>query len=567
MKQLTYKFFVLCLALCLAFPAFAASEAEFKKLSKSWTLHADGSQEFRYAMELTIFTHTAMRSAYGESFVVYNPEYQTLTINESYTKQTDGTIVKTPANAFVEVLPRAAANAPAYNGLKEMVIVHTGLELGATIYLDYTLKTKPGYLPALDILEPICQSSPVRDYSISISVPKDKPLFACLLNPEVKGKENADAADLHTISWNLKNVPAMNRETKQALYAGDIQYLAASTYSSEAEALKGLYKQFETQESMPLLSLAETVVEGKTTDTDKLLAVLDFVQNDFAHSFLKLEETGYRVRPVEEVIRSAYGTDAELTNLLQGLLNALKIKAEVGVRMVTNDYTPNCLGLKLATLFVRAKADGKEYLMNVHDNSMDQAGWLADRCRIVRLADGQPMSDLPKPENALSAKAKISIDKDQVITEIEKQIPNGLAAYNHPQAATSSEKNPVKRVGTYMMISLPDSPKGISHSTYIQMNSKRETPLPLLYAPSESYSYEVTLPAGTKLATPTGTTTLTNEAGSMEVTIQQEGNIVNVTRTLKVTSTILKGKTYEAFHALLAAWVNPNNNSLLIKAE
>ena len=75
----------------------------------------------------------SMNSTYGESFIVYNPDFQTLKIHSSYTRQKDGTIVKTPDNAFVEVLPRFAADAPAYNQLKEMVVVHTGLELGATI--------------------------------------------------------------------------------------------------------------------------------------------------------------------------------------------------------------------------------------------------------------------------------------------------------------------------------------------------------------------------------------------------------------------------------------------------
>ena len=84
-----------------------------------------------------------------------------LKIHESYTRQKDGNIVKTPENAFVEVLPSAAADAPAYNGLKEMVVVHTGLELGATIYLDYSVITRPGYLPELDVCEQIEELSPI----------------------------------------------------------------------------------------------------------------------------------------------------------------------------------------------------------------------------------------------------------------------------------------------------------------------------------------------------------------------------------------------------------------------
>lgn len=142
----TYYYIVTLAMLILAFPVKAASEAEFGKLTKAYTLHADGSQEMRVQKELTLFTHAAMNRVYGESFIIYNPEFQTLKIHDSYTRQKDGTIVKTPENALLEVLPSAAADALAYNGLKEMVVVHTGLELGATIYLDYSVVTRPEYV-------------------------------------------------------------------------------------------------------------------------------------------------------------------------------------------------------------------------------------------------------------------------------------------------------------------------------------------------------------------------------------------------------------------------------------
>lgn len=50
----------------------------------------------RVYKELTLFTHAAMNGLYGESFIVYNPAYQELKIHESYTRQKDGKIVKTP---------------------------------------------------------------------------------------------------------------------------------------------------------------------------------------------------------------------------------------------------------------------------------------------------------------------------------------------------------------------------------------------------------------------------------------------------------------------------------------
>ena len=89
MIKITYKLILLLGLLAMTVTSFAASEAEYGKVSKAWTLHADGSQEYRSSMELTLFTHTAMNSTYGESFIVYNPDFQTLKIHSSYTRQKD----------------------------------------------------------------------------------------------------------------------------------------------------------------------------------------------------------------------------------------------------------------------------------------------------------------------------------------------------------------------------------------------------------------------------------------------------------------------------------------------
>ena len=68
MIKITYKLILLLSLLAMTVTSFAASEAEYGKVSKAWTLHADGSQEYRSSMELTLFTHTAMNSTYGEEF-------------------------------------------------------------------------------------------------------------------------------------------------------------------------------------------------------------------------------------------------------------------------------------------------------------------------------------------------------------------------------------------------------------------------------------------------------------------------------------------------------------------
>ena len=109
MNKIIYPIQLILCLLLVATTLSAAPEAEYRKLSKTWTVTADGSQEYHHSMELTLFTHTAMNNTYGESFIVYNPDYQTVVIHSAYTTQKDGSVVKTPDNAFVEVLPRFAA--------------------------------------------------------------------------------------------------------------------------------------------------------------------------------------------------------------------------------------------------------------------------------------------------------------------------------------------------------------------------------------------------------------------------------------------------------------------------
>lgn len=221
-----YTLLLLCL-FALTFPV-TAREAEFKKIKESWTLQADGTQVYRQSKVLTLYTHTAMNRTYGESFITYDPRYQTLQIHESYTRQKDGNIVKTPANALVEVLPSAAANAPAFNALREMVVVHTGLELGATIYLDYSITTKPGYLPGIQICRLLEHSSPVKEYEISITVPRGQHLEYALNNHKAKASVT-ESEGMKQVSWTLKNLPALSREPQVSVIGGDLPLLTATT--------------------------------------------------------------------------------------------------------------------------------------------------------------------------------------------------------------------------------------------------------------------------------------------------------------------------------------------------
>ena len=319
MKTIKQYICLICLLLIVS-PVYSASEASFRKLYKTYTLNQDGSMEERVYKELKIYTHAAMNSKYGETFIVYNPEFQELKINESYTIQKDGNKVVTPANAFVEVLPSFAADALAYNHLKEMVVVHTGLELGATIVLDYSIKTKATMCGELDVFTMIKELSPIEDFRLTVNVPESKKLNYELLNSSAKPVVEVSNG-VRTVSYNLKNVkprpysyPVYSTSVGivQQVASGMMTAFTASTYESNAAALEILKKQFTVGDSKVIENKILEIKKETGDDKNKLrMAINKFMTYLYSvkgQCGVSLSQAGYRVRPASEVLLSMYGS-------------------------------------------------------------------------------------------------------------------------------------------------------------------------------------------------------------------------------------------------------------------
>lgn len=546
----------------------AASEAEYGKLSKTYTLNADGSQEYRYNMELTLFTHAAMNRTYGESFIVYNPKFQELKIHSSFTKQKDGTIIKTPDNAFVEVLPRQAADAPDFNYLREMVVVHTGLELGATIYLDYSILSKPGYLPALDICEPIAQTSPVKDYTITIQAPDGKPLAYGLSNVTAKPTV-ATSNGIKQVTWKLRNLPAASRAPQVSVWGGDVAMLTASGFASNSEALQYLSRQLTPAGNMPASSLAETVTEGKDSDAAKMFAILDHIVDNVGFSRLSLRETGFRIRGIDDVNPSAYGTEAEKTDLLASLLNEAGIKAEIVAAYPAKADINSCGLSAIGELFVLAKAGGKQYLLTPKQKSMPEAGWYAGYAQFVSVSHPGTKVEIGQPATGLSFAYTITLSGGKAHIQSKGTIGDAFVAYTEnarTEVSDKTEQTP-EEVSGYIILPLPDDPNSIARAAYKSYNTKRTENLLLPYKANESFAYTIELPAGMELSTPETTKTTDNAVGKTTYSVRQSGNKVEVKRTIEIKKQLITPADYQAFRTLVTEFADTNNRQLLIKAN
>lgn len=541
MKTLSIYIGILGMLLLAVLPVKAESEAEFRKLSKTYTLRADGSQELRVQKELTLFTHAAMNGLYGETFIVYDPEFQELTIHESYTRQKDGTVIKTPSNALVEVLPSSAANAPAYNHLKEMVVVHTGLELGATIYLDYSIVSKAGYLPELDVCCPVKELSPVKEFIFRLNVPAGKSVRYELLNASTK-PVIAQGNGMKSFIWTLKDVAPRpyaypsgrgNLGLVQAVASGMMPVFVASTWPGYTEAVKYLQKQFAVGNT--------SVVEGKAAELTQGLegnpqAMRNAIANYMAglyqlgHCNVSLQDAGYRLRPASEVITSAYGTQAELVNLDVTLQRAAGLEAEVAVCALRPSVDGNRGLATVMSLVCQSKKMPEKVALTGTEEACLQP--------FMTITDLQGKKLML--ESYLGAKEVRTTDTLEVKSDKLQELADGWGI------VPLSDPTPVRSLYAYA--------GNTSISEKILLPRTVDCALETI----------VRLPEGMKWSGHADKE-ISNACGKVVFSYKAVKGGVKVTRSIRIDRQLQTPANYKELYALLSEWRDTNNHTLVVK--
>ena len=296
-------------------------DAEYNLIRRSYKVNNDGSMDIRYRKEIKLLRNRAI-TAYadkGETFISYNPAFETLTINECYTLMADGTKVTTPQNAFILQLPSECTDCGRLNDIREMAIVHTALEYNCTIVLDYTLHRNSSLLVERFNLNQDC---PVKRYEIRY-------------------------ADGHTqIEHNLPQT------------VNDPYMPARKGYDVEFQL--GEKPVYTTETSVPAATLLLANLK-KSNSKDYIVAIRDWVV-DYVHlNPVDLARVNYAMTPAHDVFESNCGTAVDKTGLLAALLNEAGFKASIV------DESINVFGDR--PLEVEVTLEGKTYRLSATQKS------------------------------------------------------------------------------------------------------------------------------------------------------------------------------------------------------
>lgn len=572
---------------------FAASEADINKLKKEYVLNQDGSMEFRESKELKLNTHNSFNGLYGETFIVYNPHFQEVKFHHSYSRQADGNIVQTPENAFNEVLPNSAANAPAYNHLKEMVVTHTGLELGATIYLDYSVLTKSGYVKELDIDEILQELSPVKEYTIIVDVPASHPVNYALTGSNVKPWITQQGNRMQ-YTWVLKNIPASNREPYSTYQHVNVPRLTVSTYPSQNAALETFRNNLNTNLNREGVAFTQELVKNSATEAEKIYKIQDFVTRQIARIGLDMESTGYQNRTPDDVLHTSYGTKTEITGLFVAMLKAINCDPQIAVvyPATLKQYSK---GLKpIEDLLVKVNVNNRPVFLSASSSSngsielrgAQNETWLVSANNITPLT-------IIGSKAAIGYTANIRIDDKKAVTSGSAEISSVLLPHMAPQNTDSHVKGSVHSAGkisesevtynsandakvnfkaekeirsdqNYIIYKLPEIQKGVTTWQLQGLTSSRKNLMEIPYPITENYQYDITLAPGMTLKTKDHQVEINKPVGSVKILFKQEGDKLRVNRSLQLNKSILTPAEYQDFKKIMEAWINKNNNNVLI---
>jgi len=303
-------------------------DAVYERLTYEYILNNDGSIEFNYEHSLRYLTYFAINRLLGESFVVYNPDYQVLKITKSETIMSNGVLVKAPINAFNEVLPKNAANTAGYFNLREMVVTHTGLERNCVVNFGYKITTKAGFLPGLfgDIV--IGGHHPIKYFEIVIKVPAGKKLNLFMANNGPMGNKSSEG-EFDVYKWQLKNIPMIPVESNQP----DFKEYLPTLYFSTLE-LSQITESLAHNKELILLdgkakNKVQDLISGKFTFFDKVMTLRNYVFSNISGSNFDLNLIGFKPQPAIMTFERGSGSYLDKAILLKAMCEAVGINTEL----------------------------------------------------------------------------------------------------------------------------------------------------------------------------------------------------------------------------------------------
>lgn len=574
-------------------------DAFYKTITQEYTLHENGAIDYRYSHVLDIYSYMAFNRQYGESFIVFNPKYQTLDVTRSTTIMANGKKVPSPDNAYNKVLPRFASGAPAFNHLREMVVTHTGLEPNSTIRFAYKLHSEAGYKPFLEDVTHFAQSAPVGNYHFKVKVPQDTKLHYKKVASSVKPKVTEEDG-FRVYTWHLEDIPAQSHAGHQP-EEGHIPGVVFSTAGLK-QSLQYLQKQMNSGLSASIREHARSCSSDNKMQT--IEKVKDIVVDGMNTYPIPFAHTRYQTRGHKKVWQANGGTPCEKAALMSAMLKEAGVQANPVIAIPDSLYAKNTGALNsISKVLVEAHVDSPNpVLIDPTENHSENLWYKYGHYTLIPMAKtNTSFRTLSKPQQA----SEVSMQLQGTLTEAMQVQgstnikvsgaakpffgfrPNAKALkslYPLPSKFLSnvnqktgdnggysiqakiSGKIPHNKQQHYFFIQLPESNRGMANLHIRNIPESRTVPYHIAFPVKEHYHIKLQLPKDMRLVN-NKSRTLDNKAGKLKIAFEQQGDTLSVLRSIHIPQKTICRNVVQDFAQLVNSWNKQELKQIILKQK
>jgi Flp pilus assembly protein TadD len=311
-------------------PDYSQEAFVFEQWHTRVRFEADGTSRQESLARVKVQSDAGVQQL-GEQNIGYNSANQKVQIEYVRVRKADGSVVTAGAEAVQDMSTSIAREAPVYTDYRVKHVSVPGLRPGDTLEYKVVTVTETPLAPGHFWFDYDFEKNViVLDERLEMDVPKSRAV-KLKTHPD-REPTITEQGDRKIYTWTSRNLerPAEDAEKKPKREEPKGPAVQLTTFQSWTEVGQW-YATLEKERVTPTAEIraqAAKLIEGRTTEMEKIEALYDFVAKNFRYVSLSFGVGRYQPHAAGEVLANQYGDCKDKHTLLASLLEAAGIHAE-----------------------------------------------------------------------------------------------------------------------------------------------------------------------------------------------------------------------------------------------
>jgi tetratricopeptide (TPR) repeat protein len=306
-----------------------------KKLRTSYRFENDGTGRRESYARIKIQNEAGVEQ-WGQLVMGYNSANERVEIPFVRILNPDGSTVAATADAVQDLSIPLEKEAPVYTDYRQKHVTVPGIRPGVELEYDFVTITQTPLAPGQFWMQhEFAQSGTILDEQLTVDVPKDRKIK--LKTKPGNDPKISEENGRRIYTWSRSHVDKTEEEKKKEKEAKkklpkEPEYPAIQMTTFESwDQLGRWYAGLEKDRRQPnaeIRAKEAALVQGKTTDLDKIQALYDYVATNFRYISLSFGVGRFQPHAASDVLHNEYGDCKDKHTLLASLLAAAGYNAD-----------------------------------------------------------------------------------------------------------------------------------------------------------------------------------------------------------------------------------------------